>query len=75
MDQTTAKALKEARQTSFENNKVIGAYAERVNNLAKENDGGIMDLADLAGENDEAITDLADYVGYLEQRIEALENK
>lgn len=73
-----AKALKEARRLAFEANQQTSIYADGINDLANENDGGIVDVAELAAENDGAVTDLAEYVAELEAelkaRIEALEN-
>lgn len=76
--EATARALKDARQLAFEANKKTSQYADGINDLANENDGGIVDVAELAAENDGAVTDLAEYVAELEAelkaRIEALEN-
>jgi hypothetical protein len=77
--EATARALKDARQLAFEANQRTSQYADGINSLANENDGGIVDVAELAAENDGAVTDLADYVAELEAelkaRIDALENK
>ena len=70
-----AKALKEYRRLAYEENSKTSNYADGINSLAKENDGGITDVAEIANENDEAITDLAEYVATLEARVEALEEK
>jgi len=68
-----AKAIGDAKKAAFENNQNTSIYADGINNLANENDGGIVDVADLAAENDSAITELAEYVASLEERIIALE--
>ena len=70
-----AKALKEARRLAFEANQNTSKYADGINDLANENDGGIMDLADLAAENDGAIVALAEYLDNIEERLSALENR
>ena len=70
-----AKALKEARRLAFEANARTNQYADGINNLANENDSGIVDLGEIANENDQAITDLAEYIAGLELRIEVLEGK
>ena len=44
-----------------------------VANVASENDGAILDVAEIASENDGAIMDLAEYIANLESRIEILE--
>ena len=44
-----------------------------VADVASENDGAIMDIAEIASENDGAIMDLAEYIANLESRIEVLE--
>ena len=73
-----AKEIKEARRLAYEANQRTNQYADGINDLANENDGGIVDVAELAAENDGAVTDLAEYVAELEAelkaRIEALEN-
>ena len=44
-----------------------------VADIASENDGAIMDIAEIASENDGAIMELAEYIANLESRIEILE--
>ena len=44
-----------------------------VADIASENDGAIMDIAEIASENDGAIMELAEYIASLESRIEILE--
>ena len=44
-----------------------------VANVASENDGCILDLASIASENDGAILELAEYIANLEERISSLE--
>ena len=44
-----------------------------VANVASENDGAIMDIAEIASENDGAIVELAEYIANLEERITILE--
>lgn len=46
-----------------------------VADVASENDGAIMDIAEIASENDGAIIDLAEYIANLESRIEKLESE
>ena len=41
--------------------------------IASENDGAIMDVAEIASENDGAIMELAEYIASLEERILILE--
>lgn len=41
--------------------------------IASENDGAIMDIAEIASENDGAILELAEYIANLEERISTLE--
>lgn len=76
--ESVAKELREARRLAFEANQRTSQYTDGINELANENDGGIVDVAELAAENDGAVTDLAEYVAELEAelkaRIEALEN-
>ena len=42
-------------------------------NIASENDGAILDIAMIASENDGAVMELAEYLSNLESRIETLE--
>ena len=44
-----------------------------VADIASENDSAVMDIAEIASENDGAIMDLAEYIANLESRIEKLE--
>ena len=44
-----------------------------VADVASENDGCILDLASIASENDSAILELAEYIANLEERISNLE--
>ena len=44
-----------------------------VADVASENDGCILDLASIASENDGAIMELAEHIANLESRIETLE--
>ena len=44
-----------------------------VADIASENDGAILDIADIASENDSAVIELAEYVSMLEERITILE--
>lgn len=69
-----SKALKELRVLIQHSKSDTSNYTDGVNDLAHENDAGIMDVADIAAENDGAITELAEYIASLEERIEALEN-
>lgn len=41
--------------------------------IASENDSAVMDIAEIASENDGATMDLAEYIANLESRIEILE--
>ena len=43
--------------------------------IASENDSAVMDIAEIASENDGAIMDLAEYIANLESRIEKLESE
>lgn len=43
--------------------------------IASENDGAILDVAEIASENDSAIMELAEYIAMLEERIEKLESE
>lgn len=47
--------------------------ADDANTLARENDGAIMDIAEIASENDGVIVELAEYIANLEERITILE--
>ena len=73
--EAVARALKDARQLAFEANMRTSQYADDINDLANENDGGIVDVAELAAENDSAVTDLAEYIDNIESRLSALENR
>ena len=44
-----------------------------VADVASENDGCILDLASIASENDGAILELAEYIANLEERVSVLE--
>ena len=46
-----------------------------VADVASENDGCILDLASIASENDGAILELAEYIANLEERISTLESE
>ena len=46
-----------------------------VADVASENDGCILDLASIASENDGAILELAGYIANLEERISTLESE
>ena len=74
--QTTAKN-KQYSDYDIEAGRVNTSKAQRsaddANTLARENEAGIMDVANVASENDGAIMDLAEYIANLESRIEVLE--
>ena len=46
-----------------------------VADVASENDGCILDLASIASENNDAILELAEYINNLEERFAVLEEK
>ena len=46
-----------------------------VADIASENDSAVMDIAEIASENDGAIMDLAEYIANLESRIKKLESE
>ena len=55
------------------NTSKVQRTADDANTLARENDGAIMDIAEIASENDGAIVELAEYIANLEERITILE--
>ena len=73
--EATARALKDARQLAFEANMRTSKYADGINDLANENDGSVIELAELAAENDGSIMDIAEILEAFDERITALENK
>ena len=68
----TSKAQRSADDANTLARENEGCVLE-VANVASENDGAIMDIAEIASENDGAIMDLAEYIANLESRIEVLE--
>lgn len=67
--QAIAKAIADAKKRAFNDNKNTSAYVDKTNSLARENEGGVIDLASLADENSGAILDLAEYVDAIEQNV------
>ena len=74
--QTTAKN-KQYSDYDIEAGRVNTSKAQRsaddANTLARENEGCILEVADVSSENDGAIMELAEYIANLESRIETLE--
>ena len=74
--QTTAKN-KQYSDYDIEAGRVNTSKAQHTaydaNTLARENEAGIMDIAEIASENDGAIVELAEYIANLEERITILE--
>ena len=70
----TAKAQRSADEAN-ELSRENEAGIMDVASVASENDGAIMDIAEIASENDGAIMDLAEYIANLESRIEKLESE
>ena len=74
--QTTAKN-KQYSDYDIDAGRVNTSKAQRsaddANTLAQENDGAIMNIAEIASENDGAILELAEYIANLEERITILE--
>lgn len=74
--QTTAKN-KQYSDYDIDAGRVNTSKAQRsaydANTLARENEAGIMDVAEIASENDGAIVELAEYIANLEERITILE--
>ena len=68
----TSKAQRSADDANTLARENEGCILE-VADVASENDGAIMDIAEIASENDGAIMDLAEYIANLESRIEVLE--
>ena len=68
----TSKAQRSADDANTLARENEGCILE-VADVASENDGAIMDIAEIASENDGAIMDLAEYLANLESRIEILE--
>ena len=68
----TAKAQKSADEANEMAVENEGCIIE-VADIASENDGSILELAEIASENDGAILELAEYISSLEERIKILE--
>ena len=68
----TSKAQRSADDANTLARENEGCILE-VADVASENDGCILDLASIASENDSAILELAEYIASLEERISALE--
>ena len=68
----TSKAQRSADDANALAKENEGCILE-VADVASENDGAVMDIAEIASENDGAIMDLAEYIANLESRIEKLE--
>lgn len=68
----TAKAQRSADSANELSRENEGCILE-VADIASENDGCILDLASIASENDSAILELAEYIAALEERISTLE--
>ena len=67
----TAKAQRSADSVNELSRENEGCILE-VADIASENDGCILDLASIASENDSAILELAEYIAALEERISTL---
>ena len=68
----TSKAQRSADDANTLARENEGCILE-VADVASENDGCILDLASIASENDGAILELAEYIANLEERISTLE--
>ena len=68
----TSKAQRSADEANELSRENEGCILE-VADIASENDGCILDLASIASENDSAILELAEYIAALEERISTLE--
>ena len=68
----TSKAQRTADDANTLAHENEGCVLE-VADVASENDGCILDLASIASENDGAIMELAEHIANLESRIETLE--
>ena len=68
----TSKAQRSADDANTLARENEGCILE-VADVASENDGCILDLASIASENDGAILELAEYIANLEERISSLE--
>ena len=68
----TSKAQRSADDANTLAHENEGCILE-VADVASENDGCILDLASIASENDGAILELAEYIANLEERISNLE--
>ena len=68
----TSKAQRSADDANTLAKENEGCIIE-VADVASENDGCILDLASIASENDSAIIELAEYIASLEERISILE--
>ena len=69
---STSKAQRSADDANTLAKENEGCILE-VADVASENDGCILDLASIASENDGAILELAEYIANLEERISNLE--
>ena len=70
----TSKAQRSADDANTLARENEGCILE-VADVASENDGCILDLASIASENDGAILELAEYIANLEERISTLESE